>query len=420
MKRFMFALPSLAILLTTTLAAQTVEQRLEKLEREHREMREAHSREIERLQFGSFVPALSDSKFGMGPAASKVYAQDQGLSIGGYGEFLYRQRSGDSDVFDALRGVVYVGYRFDEKWVFNSELEFEHGSTSSSSGTTSSGGSVSLEFSYLEYLHSEAFNVRAGLLLVPLGFINEMHEPTTFLAAARPETEQRIIPSTWRENGIEVHGKSGAFAYKAGLVTSLNGEKFSAGGLRGGRQKGNRAAADDFAFVGRLDWQAAEGLTVGAALFYGDTGQDGVDAMNNTIPALRTTIVEGHVEYQAAGWFLRGLYTEANLDDTGAFNTNTGANLAETMRGYYAEVGYDVMASLAPDSGQALLPYVRWEEVDTQASMVPGFVADPTRDETILTLGLHYRPIDQVVLKVDFQSFDRGDDRLQVGMGYVF
>ena len=107
-------------------------------------------------------------------------------------------------------------------------------------------------------MHSESLNFRAGLLLVPMGLINEMHEPTTFLAGSRPVTEQRILPSTWRENGIGLHGSVGKLEYSAYTITSLNGEKFSSKGVRSGRQKGNKAAADDMAFVGRLDWEASE------------------------------------------------------------------------------------------------------------------------------------------------------------------
>ena len=110
---------------------------------------------------------------------------------------------------------------------------------------------MSLEFGYLDYLHSEEVNFRAGLLLPPLGFINELHEPTTFLSAARPVTEQRIIPSTWRALGAGAFGDIGPFAYRAYGVTSLNGERFGAAGLRGGRQNGNRSAANDFAAVVR-------------------------------------------------------------------------------------------------------------------------------------------------------------------------
>jgi hypothetical protein len=413
----------LTFLFPSILAAQTVTERLEKLEKDHQQLKEAYSKEIERLQFGSFVPALGESKFGLGPAASKVYAQDEGISIGGYGEFLYQQISGATDVFDALRTVLYVGYKFDEKWVFNSEIEYEHGSTSSSSGTSSGGGSASVEFSYLEYMACEGFNVRAGLLLVPMGFINEMHEPTTYLSAQRPETERRIIPTTWRETGLGIHGACGNLSYKSNVFTSLNGEEFDKKGLRGGRQKGNRSAADDFAYVGGLDWSCDCGFTVGASVFYGDTGQDGVHKEGTKtykIPAMRTTIVEGHAQYQADGWFVRGLYASAFLENTGTFNMNTGENLAKRMHGYYGEVGYDVMKLVSSESTQTVMPYFRYEMIDTQAKMARGYMPDRTQKETILTLGVHYRPIDEVVIKADFQALDEGDDRFQISFGYVF
>lgn len=412
---------SLSIFLATPLAAQDdVHKRLDKLEKENRELRESISKEIERLQFGSFVPALGDSQYRMGPAASKVYNQEEGLSVGGYGEFLYTQRSGNSDVFDAQRAILYFGYRFDENWLFNSEIEFEHGSTSTSSGTTTSGGSASVEFSYLEYLHSDSLNFRAGLLLVPMGLINEMHEPTTYLAASRPLTEQRILPTTWRENGAGAHGKLGDFEYSAYAITSLNGEKFSKSGVRGGRQKGNRAAADDFAFVGRLDWEACDCLTIGASVFFGDTGHDGIDTKGKDVPDMQTTILEVHAELRAGGLVVRGLYATADIHDTEVFNANTDANVAKRMTGYYGEIGYDLMTKLAPTSGQALLPFVRWESINTQDTMAAGFTADPMQDETVLTFGLHYRPIDNVVIKADFQSYDKGDDRFELLFGYIF
>lgn len=400
----------------TAQTTQTVEERLKKLETEHKALLE----EVQKKQFGEFAGALGKGKAGMGPAASKVYGKDEGVSIGGYGEYLYEQRSGNTDRFDALRAIVYVGYRFDQNWVFNSEIEFEHATTDTSSGTSSSPGEVSVEFSYLEYLHSDALNFRGGLLLVPMGFINEMHEPTTYLAAGRPMTERVIVPSTWRETGVGVHGVFGTVGYKLNVISSLNGEKFDASGLRDGRQNGNRSAADDFAFVGRVDWNCCPDFTVGASLFAGDTGQDGVDASSNSIPALRTTIVEAHAEYTGHGFAIRGLYAGALLDETATFNMNTGANLAKRLEGYYVEVGYDVLKALGHDSGAALLPFVRWEQVDTQASMASGFTADPTKDETILTFGLHYRPISQIVIKADFQKYDKADDVFQLGFGYVF
>ena len=402
----------LAFSATTLNAQEDLRNRVERLEQENRAM----NKEIERAQFGSFVPALGESMYGMGPAASKVYNQEEGLSIGGYGEYHYKQVSGGTDVYDALRTILYAGYKFDQNWVFNSEIEFEHATTSAASATTSEGGSASVEFGYLEYIKSEAFALRAGLVLVPMGLINEMHEPTTFLAGSRPVTEQRILPTTWRENGIGAHGTVGQLEYSAYTITSLNGEKFSKQGVRSGRQKGNKAGADDMAIVGRLDWAASENLTVGGSFFYGNTGHDGVNGDGDTIPSLHTTIYELHAELQVGGFQARALYAAADIEDTEAFNTNTGANLAQGMAGYYAEVGYDVFTG----SEQALIPFVRFENIDTQQDMASGFTADAAQEDTILTFGLHYRPIDQVVIKADFQSYDKSDDVFEILFGYVF
>ena len=170
----------------------------------------------------------------MGPAASKIYAVEQGLSIGGYGETIYNhfEAAGKSDQFDNLRAVLYFGYKYNDKWVLNTEIEIEHGSTSKD-------GSVSSEFAYLDYLASDALNFRAGLMLVPVGLVNELHEPTVFLGARRPDVENRIIPSTWRENGVGIFGElAEGLTYKAYVVNGLKGENFSGKGLRGGRQKG--------------------------------------------------------------------------------------------------------------------------------------------------------------------------------------
>src|SRR5690606_17149957 len=246
------------------------------------------------------------------------------------------------------------------------------------------------------------------------------HEPTTFLTALRPETETRIIPSTWRDPGIGAFGTIGGFEYRAYAMTSLDGEEFGAGGLRGGRQNGNRSAADDFAFVGRLDWTETPGLIVGASLFHGDTGQDGVDGAGNRIPALDTTIVDVHASWQSGPWTLRALYAHAFLDDTDEFNANTGENLAKEMNGWYVEGGFDVLAQWAPQSGQSLSPYLRYEEVDTQRKLESGFMPEAGRDERIITFGVNYKPIPQVVVKADYQDFDEAGDAFNILFGYAF
>tara|TARA_R110002126_G_scaffold4409_42_gene23345 strand:+ start:32028 stop:33317 length:1290 start_codon:yes stop_codon:yes gene_type:complete len=400
---------------------QTTDERLDKLEAENQELRQqigAVADGLETFELRDVIPQLGESHTGLGPAASKVYnLQSTGsVSIGGYGEFLYQDRQGGRDTFDAQRGVLYFGSKLSDKWILNTEFEFEHGSTSASSGSTPSGGSASLEFGYLDYMHSQGLNGRAGLLLVPMGFINERHEPTTYLAATRPQTESRIIPSTWRELGIGIHGQSDAMSYRLYTVNGLNGSQFDASGLRSGRQKGNRAAADDMAVTGRMDFDIGSGVTIGGAFFHGNSsnGQEAMLGGSN----LETLIFEVHAEVQSGPWHGRFLAAQADVDGVAAFNTATGENLAERLEGSYVELGYDVLAGT--DSGMSLSPYVRYERIDTQASLPAGFAAMTGQDIDITTVGLNFKPTPQVVIKLDYDDFNVGSDRWNLLIGYIF
>ena len=117
-----------------------------------------------------------------------------------------------------------MGYRFDDRFLFNAEIEIEHANE------------ISVEFAYVDYLLNDALTIRGGMVLVPLGLVNDFHEPTVFLGARRPQTERRIIPTTWRKNGVGVLGSAGPIAYRAYLLNGLDATGFSAQGLRGGRQ----------------------------------------------------------------------------------------------------------------------------------------------------------------------------------------
>ncbi len=387
-------------------------QRLERLEQENETLRlqiDAIAGQMEQAEFSNVLPEVGISLFGMGPAASKVYQARQGFSFGGYGEAFYRHEAGaNADQADFLRAVLYSGYKFDDNWIFNSEIEFEHASTDKE-------GSASVEFAYLEYNHSPALNVRTGLVLPPLGFINELHEPTTYYGVSRPETERRIIPSTWRENGIGVLGDLGGFSYKAYVVNGFDGSGFSASGLRGGRQKGSKASAEDLAFAGRLDWTETPGLVAGISAYLGDSGQG-----DGALGSVGTSIVDLHAEYQRGPWRLRGLAVQAEVDDTQRIFAENGRVVGEEMTGGYLEAGVDLLHWFEPGSPHSLVAFYRHEILDTHASVASGLTSDPSQDETIQTIGLNWFPVSTVVFKVDYQDFDKGNDRFQVSMGYVF
>ena len=366
-----------------------------------------------------------ENYYGVGPVAGKVYRKDSGLSIGGYGEVFYKRDTlDDSGNFDTLRAVLYVGYKFSDKWVLNSEIEFEHAGKSN----------TYVEFLNLDYQHSEALNFRVGLILNPMGFVNQIHEPTFYYGVDRPLVEKVMIPSTWREGGAGIYGRLGdRVSYQAYGVVSLNGDGFGAGGYRGGRQKGigRWGGADNFSFTGRVDVDVISGLMVGASMYTGHQGQDTPD-----IGSLQMTMYELHAQYQRYGFHFRALFSQAYVDDTDAWNAVNAAGagdaqLASESQGWYIEGAYNVFSLLMPDSKQSLEPFLRYSQVNTQkafetAPTAQQLAAGQQYNVDVLTVGIQYKPIPQIVFKLDY-LYEWGNEnnvdyekQIQVGVGYVF
>ena len=412
------------------------EDRIRQLERTV----EVLAEELERTRMEMALPDEPELKSadGLGPGASKVYQVGRGLSIGGYAEGFYRNivsdKGDDKDRADFLRSVLYVGYKFNDWIIFNSEYEFEHATTSSTE--SSSGGSVSVEFATLDFLIRDWANIKTGLMLVPMGFINEMHEPPFFFGVNRPEVERRIIPSTWRENGVGLFGNiTYDLSYKAYFVNGFNAKGFDAGGLRGGRQKGNRALAEHIAFVGNLDWYPIESLLLSGSVYLGKSGQnqDESDALGSfNIPDTPTLLWELHGQYKDHGLTLRTLFTMAHLDETGSLSRalQRAGEIGPTeavggeMLGWYAEIAYDVLPLLWPDTEMSLEPFYRYEYLDTQRDVSEGLTTDQTEEWQLHTAGVSFKPIPNVVIKADYRNRDRRggelSDEFNLGMGLVF
>ncbi len=396
---------------------------------------EVLTEELVKLRTEQAVPEERplESFAGLGPAASKIYGVAQGLSIGGYAEGFYRSfvddgRSDRVDTADALRTVLYVGYKFTDRLVFNTEIEFEHARTGEN--LDGQAGSVAAEFAALDWLLKEWANLRTGLVLVPMGFVNEVHEPPFFHGVARPEVEQRIIPTTWRENGVGLYGRLGEeFEYRAYVVTGLDALGLSASNLRGTRSNGNRSRAEDLAGVLRIDYtpEALPGSLFGGSFYYG-----GIDQARDGFPSATLAMWEAHAQYRRFGFEFRALVTQAFLDNAddltlalrGLEEIGASEVIADEMFGWYVEAAYDVMPWLFPDSGFYLAPFVRYERFDTQQSVPSGFAADGSKDIRLITPGLSFKPHPNVVFKLDYRNFDadQGDiaDEVQLGFGVAF
>lgn len=397
--------------------AKKEDERVDEVERRQGILTE----ELRRLRDALVLPESEELKgtYGLGPAASKVYGISRGVSIGGYGEANFKNVVSDrgtaDDEFDFLRFVLYVGYKFNDWIVFNSETEFEH-------ATTGKDGTVSVELATLDFLLHPKANVRAGLMLVPVGFINEVHEPPFFHGNVRPQVEQSIIPSTWRSPGFGLFGELlPGLEYRTYGLVSDDAKGFSDAGVRGGRQSGSFALAYDWSWVGRLDYTFG-GTTVGGSAYVGDTGQN-QEFAGEELDAL-FQLYELHAEADLYGFELRALAAVSDLGDAAQISLDVDSTVAENTLGWYLEAAYDVLPLILPDTRHYLAPWVRYSELDTQETVPDGFERNKARDRQIFEVGLSYKPIPQVVVKLDYrnQNDEAGDDpdEIRIGAGFVF
>lgn len=387
------------------------------------------AQEIEALKSALVLPKTKELKgfYGLGPAASKVYQVERGLSIGGYGEYNYQKfvsdQQGKQDQFDMLRFVLYTGYKFTDRIVLNTEFEVEHALVGEGTATSDS-GEAEVEFAYLDFFFWQQINARAGLLLVPMGFINEIHEPPYFFGVFRPEVERRIIPTTWREGGVGIFGTlAPGLDYRAYLMNSLNAEGFSSSGIRGGRQSGDRALAEDFAGVVRLDYTPFPGGRLGGSVWMGDSGQD--NSYDGEKPGAFTLLWETHAELKYRGLEFRALGAFTHIDDAAILSRALQDTIASDQYGFYVEAGYDVLPLIWADTTQYFAPFFRYEQFDTQDKVPQGFVRVPGNDVKLYQVGFSYKPHPQVVIKLDYRNFKNGNvdptpDEVNIGAGYVF
>lgn len=386
------------------------------------------SEEVEKLRTQLVIPEEKEYKsaYGLGPAASKVYQVGKGLSIGGYGEANYQayvdNQGTSKDNADLERLVLYAGYKFTDNILFNSEIEFEHATTGEGSEEK---GEVSVEFAALDFFFNPMVNARAGLVLLPMGFINQIHEPPFFFGNNRPEVERRIIPTTWRENGAGIFGELlPGLTYTAYAVNGMNAEEFNSNGIRDGRQSGSKALAEDLAFTGRMEYAppAVPGLSVGASMYLGNSGQN--QEFGGVKADVFTQLYEGHLQWKYRGLEFRTLGAWGHIGDADILSAAKGETVGEQNFGWYAEVGYDILPHFMPKTTQYLAPFFRYEILDTIASAPTGFSDDPSKSRQIYQVGLQYKPIPNVVIKADYRNFEADSgyipDDFNLGLGFIF
>ncbi len=414
MKTIKTVLSLVTILAIGASASTTLEDRVKALE----EQNEVLTEEVLASQSDGFTKVDTTKSYnGLGASASKVYFSKNPLSIGGYGEMYYAKPENSDDYADVYRFISYFGYKFNDWIILNTEIEFEHGANAGD------GGEVVLEFMYLDFLLNEKANIRLGHVLVPMGLIGLRHEPTLFNTVQRPEIENKLIPTTWHENGALLYGKfdSVGLEYTAGVVNSLNinnadTKNADDGWIRDGRQGASKKASFDPAFVGRLDYTGINGLMVGASFYYGGGSNLKDDAVND-VSGLSTTMFDIHARYNKGAFSAYGLYTQTNLDGA----DKLGAGAVEKASGYYANISYDIAETVGLD--YKLPVFAQYQNYNPVEKTVDGLNEEKFQTE-IVTVGLNFFPVDQAVIKMDYSmkkvnNVDK-EDILSLSIGFIF
>ncbi|MCC6159201.1 MAG: hypothetical protein IT350_14220 [Deltaproteobacteria bacterium] len=385
------------------------------------------------------APAMAQAPAMDLPPEEKDDEERGQVQLGGYGELHYNNKEGETAEIDFHRFVLFFGYDWDRIWSFRSELEIEH--VLAGEGQP---GEVELEQAYIEASVHPAFRVQTGIVLIPLGLINQWHEPPLFNGVERPYFHNVVIPTTWWEAGAKIHGDLGSHVrYQVLATSSLDAEAIDpAKGLRETRQKVAEAKAESMAVSGRLDVSPVTGANIGLSGFYGGSDQRGAFGWPVAIASGDLKLVGFGFELRGEGSLVSFPKAEEMNEELGfaltpeqatqaaedegleeATRDNTRAIPASIM-GALGELGFNTLVFF--DTGHQAIVFGRYERINLHSAMPDDYEANKAFAHSILTVGLTYKPIPQVALKVDGQ-WDTTDEEdaeavksFNVGMGLMF
>ena len=347
------------------------------------------------------IVAVEDANQGSHGNANASSSWANKTSIGGYGELHYNSLQGeggasDKDVIDLHRFVLFVGHEFTDRLRFFSELEVEHAISGDGQN-----GEVELEQAYIEYDFAQNHSAKAGMFLLPVGIINETHEPTAFYGVERNPVEKNIIPATWWAAGLAASGSimDGVY-YDVALHEGLNTSAGDSYKPRSGRQKSSKASADDLAMTARIKYTGVRGLELAASYQYQSDITQGLDPTAGS-----ANLISAHGIYNKGPFAIKALYGQWDLSGSGPESIG-----ADKQNGWYIEPSWKVNSSIGL--------FARYNQYDNAA----GSSSDSSK--TQYDFGLNWWLHRDVVLKVDYQIQDNDNGKNQkgfnAGVGYQF
>jgi len=348
------------------------------------------------------------------PAVAQTETFADRIQFHGYGEFHYNNPqigTMDEDAIaetDVHRFVLGWTYEFTDALRMDAEIDFEHAASE-----------IELEYAHLDYDLNPTLALRAGAVLMPVGPLNEFHEPPLYYSVERPYVESSIMPTTWQELGVGLVGRSGSLAYRGYLVTGLDAHGFSSlSGIREGRTHAAEAPAEDLAGVARIEYSGTNGLQLGASGYYG-----GADQGDSTLGDVTVAIVNGDARFRHSGFDLRGVIYKV-LVDGDDLSAAQGEPIGDEM-GWYAEAAYDLLRRDKEEGRRrSLFVFGRIENFDTNDDVEGPFPANPAAERQVITAGVSYLPIEKIAFKADVENWEDDADqdltRFNLGAAFMF
>jgi len=354
------------------------------------------------------------------------------IAIAGYGDIEYVQQL-DSDVryngkLDIHRMVLLFGYQFNKNLKFISEIEYEHVKE------------VFVEQAFLDYKVNKYITWRSGLILVPMGIVNERHESNTFNGVLRPSSDKYLVPTTWRELGTGFTGIdiNTSIRYQLYVLNGFNGYDESAkfngsNGLRSGRQKAAKSYMSSPTFTAKVEYFGYPNLVIGLASYMGksqSTLYDNIQKNDMVALAKADSSTVGinmfglDARYLKKGWTFRGQYIYTQLNNTEQYNSFGNTDLASKISGYYVEAAYNIFQQTKIKE-QQLFAFVRYDQYNTHQKVEEKTNANEAYNRNDLTIGFTYKPTNLVAFKTDVQlkgneASTENESFLNFGIGFAF
>lgn len=429
------AAPALAQQATPQAASQAdLAQKLEQLAAELAEVKAQLAQlKAQPPQAAAAAPGGWNGPAGSAPAAAAATGaapvaalapQGPATVLTGYGEINYNRptKSTDKTQLDLRRFVLGLQHRINDRTKIVGELEVEHAVTSASDP-----GEVALEQAYIEHQLTPTLAARGGLFLMPVGLLNETHEPTAYYGVERNFVETAIIPTTWREAGAQVIANlDNGLTLQGGISTSFDLTKWDATSGDGAasplgsiHQEAAKAKARNLAWFGAANWRGMPGLLVGASLFSGNATHGQAGFAN-----ARVTLADVHARWTPGRWDLSALYARGSISNTDSLNLALVGNptlIPKSFDGWYVQGAY----KLWQQGDYTFSPFARLERFNTArafADLGPGLTPDAAQTEQVATVGANFWITRSVVLKADYQRFrvNTQANRVNVGLGWSF